>query len=307
VNSLNQKIDMSVRKNPFQLQNEAEYQQWRTQKLHNYLIDIINIKDISNLTPSDINALISACRKTNMVMYQTTPGVDKDSIRAMAAQLGLHRLDPNLLADDDGITSLQIVGYKNHRGYIPYSSKRLLWHTDGYYNKLEHRINAFVLHCVMPAEEGGDNALLDPEIAYLFMRDENPDFIAALMHPQALTIPANTEDLQHGRTEQTGPVFSVDNVTGSLYMRYTARTRSITWRNDETTRKAISWLDEFLNDTENAYIFRRKLASGQGILCNNVLHSRSGFDEDSDSKRLLYRARYYDRINDTELSARPQG
>ncbi len=301
MNSLNQEIEMAASKSPFLLQNEMEYQQWRTQKLYNYpskINDIlVDIKDVSNLTPSDINALIAACRKTNMVLYQTASTVDKDSIRAMASQLGLHRLDPNLLADDDGITSLQIVGNKNRRGYIPYSNKRLLWHTDGYYNKTEQRINAFVLHCVTPAEEGGDNALLDPEIVYLFMRDENPDFIAALMHPQAMTIPANTEDRQHGRVEQAGPVFSVDKVTGGLHMRYTARTRSILWRDDDATGKAIAWLGEFLGNASNAYIFRHKLAAGQGILCNNVLHSRSGFDEDSNSKRLLYRARYYDRIN----------
>ena len=38
--------------------------------------------------------------------------------------------------------------------------------------------------------------------------------------------------------------------------------------------------------------------SGQGLLSNNVLHDRSGFEDDADSakKRLLYRARYYDRI-----------
>lgn len=283
------------------MQNEAEYRQWRAQKLHNYPNNIndllVKIENISNLTPGDINALVAACRKTNMVLYQTASTVDKDSIRTMAARMGLHRLAPNLLADDDGITSLQVVGNKNRRGYIPYSNQRLLWHTDGYYNKPEQRINAFVLHCVMPAEEGGDNALLDPEIAYLFMRDENPDFVAALMHPQAMTIPANTEDRQHGRAEQTGPVFSADKTTGSLHMRYTARSRSIGWRDDDATRKAVAWLGEFLGNTNNAYIFRHKLASGQGILCNNVLHSRSGFDEDSDSKRLLYRARYYDRIN----------
>ena len=39
------------------------------------------------------------------------------------------------------------------------------------------------------------------------------------------------------------------------------------------------------------------LQSGQGLICNNVLHTRSGFE--TDSPRLLYRARYFDRIADT--------
>jgi len=48
------------------------------------------------------------------------------------------------------------------------------------------------------------------------------------------------------------------------------------------------------NDTP--YIFRVRLESGMGIVCNNVLHNRSGFASISDDMRLLYRARYYDRM-----------
>lgn len=307
MNSLNQKIDMTTTKIPYLLDNESEYGFWREQKLHNYPNNIkeitVNINDISKLSSDDINALITACHKSNMVLYQTSADTSKEGVRELGKQLGLTRLDPNLLADDDGITSLQVVHGKQLRGYIPYSDKRLLWHTDGYYNKPEQQIRAFVLHCVTSADEGGENALLDPEIAYLYMRDENPDFVEALMHPQAMTIPANIEDQQQDRAAQTGPVFSVEKASGCLHMRYTARTRSIIWRDDATTRKAVAWLDKFMNDPENAYVFRHKLSPGQGLLCNNVLHSRTGFNEDSNSKRLLYRARYYDRINDTGQSA----
>jgi hypothetical protein len=35
---------------------------------------------------------------------------------------------------------------------------------------------------------------------------------------------------------------------------------------------------------------------GMGIVCNNVLHERSGFVDDPLRPRLLYRARYYDRV-----------
>jgi len=43
------------------------------------------------------------------------------------------------------------------------------------------------------------------------------------------------------------------------------------------------------------------LRAGQGIICNNVLHSRSAFTDAADSGqvRLLYRARYHDRIRGT--------
>jgi hypothetical protein len=33
-----------------------------------------------------------------------------------------------------------------------------------------------------------------------------------------------------------------------------------------------------------------------GLLCNNVLHDRSGFTDNPATPRLLYRARYHDRI-----------
>jgi hypothetical protein len=37
-----------------------------------------------------------------------------------------------------------------------------------------------------------------------------------------------------------------------------------------------------------------------GLLCNNVLHTRDGFSDRPDApQRLLYRARYFDRIAGT--------
>jgi hypothetical protein len=44
-----------------------------------------------------------------------------------------------------------------------------------------------------------------------------------------------------------------------------------------------------------------RLRAGQGIICNNVLHSRTAFTDAADSGRgrLLYRARYHDRIRGT--------
>jgi hypothetical protein len=47
--------------------------------------------------------------------------------------------------------------------------------------------------------------------------------------------------------------------------------------------------------TPSPWHFKGKLEAGQGLLCNNVLHTRSGFN-DGEQSRLLYRARYFDRI-----------
>ena len=165
---------------------------------------------------------------------------DKDIPRRLGARLGLARLHANPLADEDGISSLEAAPEKAGRGYIPYSNQRLLWHTDGYYNAPEQRIRAFILHCVRPAAAGGENRLLDPEIAYILLRDADPQYVKALSAPDAMTIPANAADGAELRPAQTGPVFSAD--AGALHMRYTARTRSIEWRpdDDDARRGAVS-------------------------------------------------------------------
>jgi hypothetical protein len=63
------------------------------------------------------------------------------------------------------------------------------------------------------------------------------------------------------------------------------------------SERLISWLENLLNG-DSPYIYRGTLQSGWGLLSNNVLHDRSGFEDDDDpaKKRLLYRARYFDRI-----------
>ena len=75
-------------------------------------------------------------------------------------------------------------------------------------------------------------------------------------------------------------------------MRYTARTRSIAWKQDKPTLAAVATIEAILSNP-SPHIFRTKLEPGMGLVCNNVLHDRSGF---SGNSRLLFRARYYDRI-----------
>jgi len=47
-------------------------------------------------------------------------------------------------------------------------------------------------------------------------------------------------------------------------------------------------------------IFRATLQPGQGMISINLLHDRSGFDDDGEHKRQLYRLRYYQRMNGEE-------
>jgi len=297
----------NVSTSPFRLENRDAYQIWRSAKLAGYPEKasdlLVSVADPRKLTAGEHASLLERCRKANMAIYQASAGFgsDKDLPRRLGQQFGLEHLDSNLLADEDAITSIQVVAEKSGRGYIPYTSRRLLWHTDGYYNPPDQQVRAFILHCVHPAPDGGENALLDPELAYIQLRDENPDFIQALMATDAMTIPANDE-IGGVRAAQTGPVFSIDPATGCLHMRYTARTRSIQWKDDNVTREAVRVLDRLLNG-DNPYVIRHRLQAGQGLLCNNVLHNRTAFAEaaDSDSTRLIFRARYTDRIRGTEM------
>jgi len=286
---------------PFAPERSQAYLRWREHKLARYPRRagdlIVEVRDPRQLSDSEAQEIRRVCGAANMAVYSSPlAGVaDKDIARRLGSQLGLARLHANPLADDDGISSLEVTPEKSGRGYIPYSNQRLLWHTDGYYNAPQQRIGAFILHCVRPAAVGGENRLLDPEIAYLLLRDADPEYVKALSAPDAMTIPANEEDSAAMRPTQSGPVFSTD--AGALHMRYTARTRSIEWRADEGTRAAVQFLKEIL-DSDSRYVFTLRLAGGQGIVCNNVLHDRSAFTDDPAPglNRLVYRARYTERV-----------
>lgn len=300
------KIDAIPAQGPFSLSENPAYQQWREAKLADYprLADdlLVTIEDGRQLTASEHQAILARLRKTNFVIYQFVDSipVEKTVIHALGRQFGLTHLDDNLCADDDSITSLQVMPEGRKQGYIPYSNRRISWHTDGYYNDAAHRIRAMLLHCVSDAAQGGENLLLDHEICYIHLRDTNPDYIRALMQSDVMAIPPNMEQGKEIRAAMTGPVFSVDPVSQQLHMRYTARTRSINWHDDPLTREASRCISDFLA-SDSPYIFRHRLTPGQGVLCNNILHARTAFDDDAmnGKTRLLYRARYYDRINDT--------
>ncbi|WP_246539982.1 TauD/TfdA family dioxygenase [sulfur-oxidizing endosymbiont of Gigantopelta aegis] len=101
---------------------------------------------------------------------------------------------------------------------FPIAKKSINWHTDGYYNRLSEQIYSMVLHCVRPAAEGGENQLWDPEIIYILLRDENPQYIKALMAEDAMTIPKNVLEGKLVRPDRSGPVFMITEA-GRLHMR----------------------------------------------------------------------------------------
>lgn len=287
-------------------QNTA-YLDWREDKLDKYsrLLGAppVVIKSLSDPSESECAKLVERCTETNLAIYETDP-VQGDSdqvradLRAFSTALDLRIAEKHRSAGGHGIVALEVTDAKAQRGYIPYTRKPINWHTDGYYNGPDEQIRAMVLHCVRPAGDGGVNQFLDPEIAYIRLRDLNPDYITALMHPKAMTIPENREKDGKLRPKSVGPVFSID-AGDHLAMRYTARTRSIYWRKDAITQKAVAALQDILTG-DDPLIQSARMKAGQGILCNNVLHNRTGFDSNvtEKSNRLLFRIRFHNRIKE---------
>ena len=282
----------------FDLADSAAYQAWRAAKLARLpksLAELtVEVRDPRALSQGEKRALLECCARANMAVYAGATGSDpdKDIPRRLALQLGLRDLDPNYLADDDGISSLAVAEHGTRGEFIPYTNRGIKWHTDGYYG--ERAVHAVLLHCVARAESGGENALLDHEIAYIELRDRNPEHIRALMAPDAMTIPARIEDGRIARPAQAGPVFSVD-CGGFLHMRYTARALSIEWNSDGATRAALAALEDILG-AASPRMFRARLEPGMGLVCNNVLHTRTPFTDSPRHRRLIYRARYYQRV-----------
>jgi len=298
--NLNRHVAFTSKAAPFDLGNDAAYQTWRAEKLINKpaLLQGLSVRFARpEPSESELQTLKLLLQQGNMAIYQLPDGSlgDKEFVRNLGLALGLSRLDGNLCADRDAITALQVRPKGGQQGeYIPYTDKGLNWHTDGYYNPPARQIRAIVMHCLQPAAEGGENFLLDHEMVYLQLRDINPAYIEALMQPDAMMIPENVQKGVCLRAEQSGPVFSL-LPTGQLHMRYSARLRHVIWAQDAVTKAAQAALRSMMSEPNVARL-QVPLQAGQGIVCNNVLHGRTAFQDDDDQQRLLYRARYYDRV-----------
>ncbi len=298
-----QQVNQSVKRmiaanSPFNLVDNTAYTQWREEKLQYktpVLTDLfVGIEDPYRLSDDEKAAIVERCDRFNMVIYQLTkPEIQhKTLVHVLGKQLAMKRLDANLRSDEDSVSSLEVREQTGNQ-YIPYTNKALSWHTDGYYNPLDKQIFGIIMHCVRPANEGGVNRLLNPENVYMALRDENPAYIEALMHSQAMTIPDNIESGEVIRAAQSGPVFMV-KADGRLHMRFSARKRNIIWRDTQYTHKAVDMINRLMADDKN--VFKIALKAGQGIICNNVLHNRGSFIDSDEQKRLIYRARYYDAV-----------
>lgn len=285
--------------------HEDSYQQWKMARLESHPCRPealrVEIGGLVSMSAAERMEIAAKCERFNMAIYRCrNEFADRDSVLAFASRFGLSHLDHHLCVNADGVSELSVAAEGVRSGYVPYSSRSLSWHTDGYYNDQSQQVRAVVLHCVQTAAAGGENALLDPDIAYILLRDEDPRFITALEHPQCMTIPANNNAVNKNgvgeiRPAVCGPVFSRD-AAGAIHMRFSARKKNIQWRDDAITRSARDYLATMLAD-ESGPVLRYRLRPGEGLISNNVLHNRTAFEDGPQHKRLLYRARFFDRIN----------
>ena len=295
-------VAQTIAPSPFDLERHDTYEQWREKKLaRRDDPSWVEIDRLEALTAPERQSLLTTIRERNFALFRSatrqSASTLEDTLRAFGRQLGLLDLDQNLCAEDSGLTAITVKATDTDHTYIPYTTRPLGWHTDGYYNAGDLQIRAWLLYCAQPAAEGGANEIMDHEIAYIRLRDENPRWIRALMANDAFTIPSNSEKGEQIRPDHAGPVFSVSPVDGHLHMRYSARQRNVIWKADNATRDAAAFLVDLLKRGDD-HIFRRRLQAGEGVISNNVLHRRDGFRDPDDAthRRLMYRARYYQRL-----------
>lgn len=293
---------------PFDLGDHDRYRRWRDEKLQAAAAfagaGFISLEDPARLSPQERDSILAACAQSSMAFYEVPALAGEEdatrrAIAGLARGLGLRNFEEHRSATEDGIVPIEVADMGGRAGFIPYSTHAINWHTDGYYSYRSptRMIRSMILHCVRDAAEGGENGFLDPDIVYIRLRDADPAFIAALMHPHAMTIPSFDDAAGEGHGAVSGPVFVA--IDSALSMRFTIRKRNVIWRDDPVLTAAREKLADVL--ANDPMILRKRLAPNQGIICNNVLHERRAFTDKTDegTGRLLYRVRSYDRLGTT--------
>ena len=268
----------------------AEFLRWAEEKERNipHNIDgiIVNIHDINNVKISEIAKIKETINKCNSCIYSSKIGLKSNTnLLKFVESIGMKTYDRNNIESNEisTITPLE----NNKINYIPYTDKSLNWHTDGYYDKKS--IFSWLLHCVHPATHGGENYLLDHELAlreYVLRYDD----INNLMSEDALTIP---ESKDTSRSEISTYIFSIKNQYKKLHMRFSMRKDNI-----GTSPKAGDAVIKLKQTIENdcaKYSLTYKLQKNEGIITNNILHGRKAFKDDK-VKRKLLRIRSYERL-----------
>jgi hypothetical protein len=280
----------------FDLGSNEDYLKWRDEKLAAYPGNVgelvVELGDMTAMTPAEKAKILETVERANMCVYtagSAEPGMS--SLLALGKQLGVSHTDKSARhAQSDELTDSGILNRA-----IPFSTRHCNWHTDATYYGSDNTIQALFLLCKRPAVEGGSNKVLDHEMLYIQLRDKDPGALEVLMNKDCFNYrnPATGEiDLHRG-----GKVFWT-NADGHLCHRFSFRKTDMAWSGDSDVAAAGHVLESLISDG-SAYVIEGRLESGMGLISNNVLHTRERLVDSNDAakKRLLFRARFYDRVN----------
>ena len=267
-----------------------EFLRWAEEKEKNIPRNIngilVNIHDINNVKTSEITKIKETINKYNSCIYSSKIALKSNTdLLKFVESVGMRTYDCNNI-ESSKITTITPLE-NNKINYIPYTDKSLNWHTDGYYDKKS--IFSWLLHCVNPATQGGENYLLDHELAlreYVFSNDDIDDLMAG----DALTIP---ESKDTSRSEISTYVFSFKNQYKKLHMRFSMRKDNI--GTSAKASVAVTKLKKIIENDCAKYSLTYKLQKNEGIITNNILHGRKAFKDDK-VKRKLLRIRSYERL-----------
>ena len=268
----------------------AEFLRWAEEKEKNIPQNsdgiLVNIHDINNVKTSEIAKITETIYKYNSCIYSSKIALKSNTNLLKFVELvGMRTYDCNNIDSNEISTITPLQNSKIN--YIPYTDKPLNWHTDGYYDKKS--IFSWLLHCVNPATQGGENYLLDHELVlreYLLRNDD----INNLMAEDALTIP---ESKYTSRSEISTYIFSFKNKYKRLHMRFSMRKDNI--GTSAKANSAVIKLREIIEGNCAKYSLTYKLQKNEGIITNNILHGRKAFKDDK-VKRKLLRIRSYERL-----------
>ncbi len=280
----------------FNLDTDEDYKKWREEKLASYprsVADlVVELKDMSAITNAEKVRILELIELANMCVYTAGAAeLSMASLLNLGEQIGVVATDKSTRhSKSDELTDSGILGKA-----IPFSTRQVHWHTDATYYGSDKTIQALFLLCKRPAIEGGSNKVLDNEVLYILLRDKDPQALKILMRDDCFKYKnPKTGEISY---QQSGKVFWT-NPNGQLCHRFSFRKMDMAWSEDSEVIAARDILESVILD-ESEYVIEGRLESGMGLVSNNVLHTREKpiDSDDPTKKRLLFRARFYDRVN----------
>lgn len=282
--------------NRFNLESDQDYLPWRDEKLAAYPRNVgdlvVELGDMTAITNTEKARIMDLVERANMCVYTAgSAELSMDSVLKLGAQLGISQTDKSTRhSNSDELTDSGILNRA-----IPFTTRHVRWHTDATYYGSNRTIQALFLLCKRPAAEGGNNKLLDHELLYILMREKDPQALKILMGNNCFKYrnPKTGEISQ----ELGGKVFWCNN-DGQLNHRFSFRKIDMAWSEDSEVIAARDILESLLLN-ESEHVIEGRLESGLGLISNNVSHTREKLVDcdDKDCKRLLFRTRFYDRVN----------